>query len=84
MKRFAPLLALLAGCNSLHVPKEVMVKVAVPCIATKPIAPNITPDLYLKHATDHDLVVLLAADRADLKGYVRELESVVAGCSALP
>lgn len=84
------LLALgLASCASqpqVQVPREVKVRVPVPCVdaAQRPQAPAVaTLDDLL--AMDRGTRTLrTVADLERLRAYARELEAVVEGCSRLP
>lgn len=76
---------ILAGCgHQVQIPREVLIEVPVPCIKTAPTKPKLNTDEALRKASDGDHVSMLAADRLALRGYARQLESAMAGCSSLP
>lgn len=82
--RLVVLCALLAGCNTVQVPREVLVEVPIPCVTTKPTPPKLHTDSALRKASEGDYVLMVSADRLASRGYVRQLERMVDGCAAIP
>jgi hypothetical protein len=79
-------LALLAGCSTLNIPKEVRVPVPVPCIDPKdrPQRPALMSDAELLALDRYKRTHALWADRAERQTYQEKLEAVVEGCSRIP
>jgi hypothetical protein len=74
----ASALLLLVGCTT--VPKEVRIRVPVPCVEQAPQRPSLIADAELRALDDYGLVIALARDRRLRQGYEAQLEAVLAGC----
>lgn len=73
---------LLAGCAT---PPQVQeVPVAVSCVKTRPVRPQLRTDAEILAFNDYGAVLALRADRDKATIYIRELEDVVEVCANAP